>query len=140
MRDRFTRLSGKYSVYFIRGIYEILGTYGVIKGANTFLCVTAENTEGVMEIVGYNFEKLAPSAVNRQPWRVVMKDGNFHFYKETMAGGKVSLDLQSLDVAIGACHFHLAAESGGLAGKFVKEKQEVKAPAGMEYMFTWKTE
>ena len=57
-----------------------------------------------------------------------------------MAGGKVSLDFQRLDVAIGACHFHLAAESGGLAGKFVKEKQEVKAPAGMEYMFTWKTE
>ena len=216
---------------------EKLGTYGVIKGANTFLCVTAEKTEGVMEAVGYNFEKLvlaatemglgtcwmagtfnrnsfknaleigeneifpiispigyeaektsfmgnlfrtfskagsrkafgevfrngdfaneqtedeageyafplemvrlAPSAVNRQPWRVVMKDGNFHFYKENIAGGKVSLDLQSLDVAIGACHFHLAAESGGLAGKFVKEKPELEAPAGMEYMFTWKTE
>jgi len=93
-----------------------------------------------METVGYNFEKLAPSAVNRQPWRVVMKDGNLHFYKENMAGGKVSLDLQRLDVAIGACHFHLAAESRGLKGSFVKEKPVLDVPACMEYMFTWKTE
>ncbi len=35
-----------------------LGTYGVIKGAQNFLCITAKKEEGVMESIGFNFEKI----------------------------------------------------------------------------------
>ena len=37
---------------------EKLGTYGVIRGAKDFLCVTVKDTESAMEAVGYRFEKL----------------------------------------------------------------------------------
>ena len=41
---------------------EKLGTYGVIRGAKDFLCVTAEETETAMEAVGYRVEKLVLEA------------------------------------------------------------------------------
>ncbi len=28
----------------------------------------------------------APSAVNKQPWRIVYKDGTYHFYEKKDAG------------------------------------------------------
>ena len=38
---------------------ERLSTYGVIKGAKTFLCITAlKEEEGVMESIGYQFERI----------------------------------------------------------------------------------
>ena len=214
---------------------EKLGTYGVIRGANTFIGITVENTETAMEAVGYTFEKLvltaaamglgtcwlagtfnreqfsgamnlrngqlfpvvspigypakkstlvdtlfrkggksdqrkpwsdlffkndfftplteasageyafplemlqlAPSAANRQPWRVVMKDDAFHFYREANPKAKYSYDLQRLDVGIGACHFHLAAVDKGLTGSFVKLPETgITAPDNMKYLFSW---
>ena len=215
---------------------EKLGTYGVIKGADTFLCVVAKNSDTVMEAVGYNFEKLvlaatemglgtcwmagtfnrgsfenaldigkdeifpimspvgypsekpalignmlrkfsradsrkpfgelfmkdsfgtpltekeageyayplemlrlAPSAVNGQPWRVILKEENFHFFKVNPVAGRGTGNIQRLDVGIAACHFHLAAMDTGLDGCFEKDKPAIDVPANMQYMFTWKS-
>lgn len=41
---------------------ERLGTYGIIRGADTFLGVTVKNTETAPEAVGYRFEKLVLAA------------------------------------------------------------------------------
>ena len=214
---------------------EKLGTYGVIRGASTFLGVTAKNSETAPEAVGYTFEKLvltaaamglgtcwiagtfnreqfqgalelgddeifpivcpigypldkktlidsvfrkvgksdqrkdwnelffegafgapltkaqagayafplemlrlAPSAANRQPWRVVYQDHAFHFYREGNPKSKYDYDLQRLDVGIGACHFHLAAQERGLAGAFIYLPESgISAPDGMKYLFSW---
>ena len=214
---------------------EKLGTYGVIRGAKDFLCVTVKDTESAMEAVGYRFEKLvlyatamglgtcwlagtfnreqfsdalrletddifpivcpigyplqkqtlissvfrkvgksdqrkewselffenefgspltteaageyafplemmrlAPSAANRQPWRIVHKDGVFHFYREGNPKSKYPYDLQRLDVGIGACHFHLAAGERALAGTFTKlSNTGIDAPSDAKYLFSW---
>ena len=54
--------NNKIKIYFLEGKKdtdtEKLGTYGVIKGTNTFLGVTVKNSEYAMETVGYVFEKL----------------------------------------------------------------------------------
>jgi len=122
---------------------EKLGTYGVIRGAKSFLCVTVKNTENAMEAVGeYAFPlellRLAPSAANRQPWRVVHKDDAFHFYREENPKSKYPYDLQRLDVGIGACHFHLAAEDRALSGQFAMLSETgVTPPPNMKYLFSW---
>ncbi len=60
--------------------------------------------------------RLAPSAVNKQPWRVVVCGGNAHFY-EKRSKGYVSgdgWDIQKIDMGIALCHFELAAKECGL--------------------------
>ena len=78
--------------------------------------------------------RLAPSAVNRQPWRVVRCGKAFHFYKEGEAGA--SLNMQRIDVGIAACHFHLAALERGLTGHFERDLPAPVLP-GMTYLFSW---
>ena len=214
---------------------EKLGTYGVIRGATSFIGVAVQNTETAPEAVGYTFEKfvlaatamglgtcwlagtfnreqfgnamrlakddlfpivcpigypaekktlvnsvfrkmsgsdhrktwaelffenefgiplaedqageyafplemlrLAPSAANRQPCRVVRREGAFHFFREANPKTKYTYDLQRLDVGIGACHFHLAANARSLAGRFARLSETgIDAPEGMKYLFTW---
>ncbi len=57
--------------------------------------------------------RLAPSAVNKQPWRVVVVDNTVHFYLKRSKGfskeGK--LDMQMIDMGIALCHFALAART-----------------------------
>ena len=82
--------------------------------------------------------RLAPSAANKQPWRILYKDGNYHFYKVINLNNKYPYDLQRLDVGIGACHFHLTCIEKGLQGKFqVLKNINVEMPETLEYMFSW---
>ncbi|MBQ6183894.1 MAG: nitroreductase family protein [Clostridia bacterium] len=60
--------------------------------------------------------RLAPSAVNKQPWRVVVCGDKAHFY-EKQSKGYVSgdgWDIQKIDMGIALCHFELAANECGL--------------------------
>ena len=52
--------------------------------------------------------RMAPSAVNKQPWRVVMTDSGAHFYKN---GKKpdTEWDVQKIDIGIALCHFEIGA-------------------------------
>ena len=62
----------------------------------------------------------APSAVNKQPWRVVVDEDKAHFY-EKRSKGYVSgdgWDIQKIDMGIALCHFELAAKECGLDVKF----------------------
>ena len=49
----------------------------------------------------------APSAVNRQPWRVVRVGDDFHFFekRDLAGGGRYRWDVQKIDVGIAVCHF-----------------------------------
>lgn len=78
--------------------------------------------------------RLAPSAVNRQPWRVVRAGNAFHFYLEGDAAG--SMDMQRIDLGIAACHFHLAAMERGLNGRFERVQPNLPAPQ-KTYLFSW---
>jgi hypothetical protein len=72
--------------------------------------------------------RLAPSASNKQPWRVMRAGQGWHFYCQRTPGyGKGSLiftllrvaDLQRLDIGIAMCHFELTARQQGLSGAWV---------------------
>ena len=69
--------------------------------------------------------RLAPSASNKQPWRVIREGRRWRFYcQRTPRYGKGSLvftllqlaDLQRLDIGIAMCHFELTAREAGLRG------------------------
>ncbi len=63
--------------------------------------------------------RLAPSAVNRQPWRVLVRDNAAHFYLKRTKGFSVGeLDMQMVDMGIALCHFDLAAREANLKVTF----------------------
>lgn len=64
--------------------------------------------------------RLAPSATNLQPWRVVYEDGVFHFFEcKTLPSTEV--DMQRIDVGIALCHFDLTLKEKRMHGSFVKQ-------------------
>jgi len=80
--------------------------------------------------------RLAPSAVNKQPWRIVVDGDRVHFFEKPIAGsGKI--DMQRIDVGIGICHFHLAAEEQGLRGHFERTVPDFTVPADLVYIASW---
>ena len=82
--------------------------------------------------------RLAPSAVNRQPWRVVVKENAAHFYLKRAKGmGGGALDMQKIDMGIALCHFDLAAQEAGLASCFAQDDPGIETPNGEEYIASW---
>lgn len=82
--------------------------------------------------------RLAPSAVNRQPWRVVISDGAVHFYMKRAKGFGGAFDMQKIDLGIALCHFALAAEESGIGIEFALQEPEIAAGDGIEYIASYK--
>lgn len=86
--------------------------------------------------------RLAPSATNAQPWRVLRQDGAFHFYAKT-AEGKGEADppiIQRVDVGICASHFCLTAQELGLSGALAVTDAPDHSPENYRYLFSWMEE
>lgn len=84
--------------------------------------------------------RLAPSASNKQPWRIVRDQNAFHFYEATAPGysDRLGFDIQRIDMGIAACHFHLAAKESRLGGEFQKTPPCVlNPPMNTHYVFSW---
>lgn len=83
--------------------------------------------------------RLAPSASNRQPWRIVRRGDHFHFYEYRTPGYSTafSYDIQSIDMGIAACHFIKAAEELGLSGRLVIEDPSISLPTDTSYSFSY---
>ncbi|MBC3888406.1 nitroreductase [Acetobacterium paludosum] len=83
--------------------------------------------------------RLAPSAVNKQPWRIVKNQNAYHFYEvRPTKESKLGIDIQRTDVGIGACHFHLAAMERDFPGKFEKLADTgIQATDQVNYLFSW---
>ena len=84
--------------------------------------------------------RLAPSAVNRQPWRVVVCGELVHFYVKHAKGyvSEATGDLQKVDLGIALCHFHEAAEALGLDPKLELQDPGIPAPADTEYIASYR--
>lgn len=79
--------------------------------------------------------RLAPSAVNKQPWRIVRCDDTFHFFLKRSKGfGGGTLDMQKIDMGIALCHFDLAAREKGYSPSFVINEPESISSADVEYI------
>ena len=98
---------------------------------------------GALELVRW-----APSASNRQPWRIVRTATRWHFYLARTRGyGKGTFifavlriaDLQRVDMGIAMCHFELAASEAGLDGSWVIADPGIAPPPSIaEYIATWR--
>ena len=85
--------------------------------------------------------RMAPSATNRQPWRIVRRGADWHFYLARSKGyGKGSpwfrllriADLQRVDLGIAMCHFDLVAREAGL-DRIVARRRPRHRAAGLEH-------
>ena len=73
--------------------------------------------------------RLAPSASNKQPWRVVKDENYLHFYHKP---NRFSLN----DIGIALCHFELACNELNLKGKFAT-MDYTPSSKGIEYLISW---
>ena len=80
----------------------------------------------------------APSAVNKQPWRIVVSDRDFHFYEKRDKGyaGVKTGDLQKIDVGIALCHFVIGLEEQGKTPEVIVADPGLAVPTGVEYIAT----
>ena len=80
--------------------------------------------------------RLAPSAVNKQPWRMVVCGNKVHFY-EKYAKNYVSddgWDIRKIDPGIALCHFAMEAEECGTDVSFEIIDPGIPAPEDFRYI------
>ncbi len=84
--------------------------------------------------------RLAPSAANKQPWRIVRQGNVWHFFEKKEMSSSEN-DIQRLDVGIALCHFELAAKEKGLKGELKTfENVDIACEDNMLYIFSWVAE
>lgn len=97
-----------------------------------------------------NQQRCAPSASNRQPWRILRnEDALFFAFTGSKGYGKGSLvfrvlglaDSERVDMGIAMFHFELAAWEVRLTGSWCIDEPDMPRPwANMEYVGTWRLE
>lgn len=97
---------------------------------NFYTPLTVENKkiEDVLEMV-----RLAPSATNKQPWRIVRDGDAYHFYLKHDKGyaSESSGDVQKVDMGIALCHF-----LSGIEGEFLLTNPGIATDEDTEYIAT----
>ena len=73
--------------------------------------------------------RLAPSAINKQPWRVIMQGDLLHFY---MVDNK---NFHEIDLGIGLAHFDLTVKEQNMDGEYIHEDPKIECP--FQYLVTW---
>ena len=84
--------------------------------------------------------RLGPSASNKQPWRIVLKEGACHFYEDKELGysDRFEYDIQRIDMGIAAAHFDISVKEKGIAGHFETDMDPgIDSPENVEYVFSW---
>ena len=76
--------------------------------------------------------RIAPSALNKQPWRVVREEYLLHFYLASNKG------LTKIDIGIALCHFHLTAIQNHIQGKFITlDASKYPQNKDFTYIMSW---
>jgi Putative TM nitroreductase len=90
--------------------------------------------------------RIAPSASNKQPWRIIKEEDSWHFYMQRTKGYGNSLtfkllniaDLQRVDMGIAMCHFELSARELGSKGRWEISEPKIEKPDALcEYTASW---
>ena len=83
--------------------------------------------------------RLAPSAINKQPWRAVVCGDTVHFFEKKSAGmATEKYDIQKVDMGIALAHFNLTLEEQGVTGRFFDGKPDFAVADGLEYIISYK--
>lgn len=90
-------------------------------------------------ITPFETVRLAPSASNKQPWRIIKNKDGYHFYlKRTKGYPAGRFDMQKNDIGIAMCHFELTAKELKLKGGWSNTEKPTDIE-GLEYISTWIT-
>jgi hypothetical protein len=89
--------------------------------------------------------RIAPSASNRQPWRVLQDGNQWHFYRRRSPAGRgwstgqsrPNDSLQRMDLGIAMCHFEMTARDLDLGGHWAFEEPPVEGIQELAYTATW---
>lgn len=90
--------------------------------------------------------RLAPSASNKQPWRVIKDGETWHFYLQRTPGYFKGLsaqfmaaDLQRVDMGIAMSHFEFTADELELEGAWTFQEPAIEKPdERTEYVASWR--
>lgn len=77
--------------------------------------------------------RLAPSANNKQEWRVLFDEQALHFYK------KPYLNFDTIDMGIALCHFELSCKELGIGGAYMI-LNDVPVSDKLQYVISWMPE
>jgi len=82
--------------------------------------------------------RLGPSASNKQPWRVIVKQNKLHLYLKRTPnyGEKLPYDIQALDIGIAAAHIEVGLEFDNLRFKRFEDEEHYDYP-DMTYVLTY---
>lgn len=80
--------------------------------------------------------RLAPSAVNKQPWRILYRDGLYHFYEKKDRGyvNPSTGDLQRIDVGIALCHFIRSLKEQGRQPQILQSDPGIASASDLLYV------
>ncbi|MGE5421690.1 MAG: nitroreductase family protein [Ignavibacteriales bacterium] len=84
--------------------------------------------------------RLAPSASNKQPWRIVKENDSFHFFLHRTRGygDRFGYDIQRIDIGIAMCHFELTLLEQGAFGLWCHQKPNLHIDSkDMIYVGSW---
>ncbi len=82
--------------------------------------------------------RLAPSAVNKQPWRIVTDGNKAHFYEKHDKGFVTAgYDLQRIDLGIALYNFETQLAEEGRKPVLSIENPGIKVPDGIDYIATY---
>jgi nitroreductase len=90
--------------------------------------------------------RLAPSASNKQPWRILKSGSQWHFYLRRTPNYPSPFfefllglaDLQRIDIGIAMAHFELGAKEIGQHGSWlVADPHLTKSDQHLEYIVSW---
>ena len=84
--------------------------------------------------------RLAPSAVNKQPWRLVICSDAVHFYEHSSPGyiSKDGWDMQKIDMGIALCHFDAILAEAGIKCVLEVNDPGLALPRDTSYIATYK--
>lgn len=85
--------------------------------------------------------RLAPSATNKQPWRVMINETGVHFFLQrnpTYSKIFPGIDLQRIDMGIAFCHFDLTLREIKRTGTWARVDVDAgQIPPRTEYIASW---
>lgn len=85
--------------------------------------------------------RLAPSASNKQPWRILKKGNDYNFYLKSNIGYGEGLgfNIQKIDMGIAMCHFEMVLLEKGIKGEWKhKDPKETNLEQlNLTYTITW---
>ena len=84
-----------------------------------------------------NLVRIAPSAVNKQPWRILIDKNLIHFYKKPSLKNDRGFDVQKIDIGIAMNHFVQGLKNKKMDYEFINSNPNIVID-DLEYIYTIK--